>query len=332
MLRITTHDGLAGNDVHGIYDDQKGNMWFESSNGLTRKPPSQTSPSIDLIKVRTDKAYHRTYNQELTIQPFVSGTQITFSYQGISFKVGGHLQYQYRLEGKDEDWQDPTTEKSVGYSNLKPGTYTFFVKAIDRDLIYSEPKSVTFDIKPRLRQKTSGILFTTQIPDEMRSSGELTINGHSVKIKEISADGLGIRILGDSDDLFKKGLNYISNQRKRMKFWKEEKKLKPFAEPYKSSHAILIAIDDYDRANEPKKRGKTVFRRLEWMVEHAEKLKQTLQDVGFPPENIQTFYNSEATSTAIETALESFWKGGSIDSADRLFFYLIPVFRRSWLC
>ena len=57
--------------------------------------------------------------------------------------------YFYQLEGHDEEWRGPTHERSVDYLNLEPGTYTFRVKAVSRDLLYSSLASVALKVIPQ---------------------------------------------------------------------------------------------------------------------------------------------------------------------------------------
>ena len=54
--------------------------------------------------------------------------------------------YRYRLQGYEESWQT-TKSRRVEYQDLRLGTYIFEVKAVDRDLIYSErPATVTLTV------------------------------------------------------------------------------------------------------------------------------------------------------------------------------------------
>jgi len=56
--------------------------------------------------------------------------------------------YLVRLEGYDEDWRS-TRERRVEYTDLPTGEYVFQVKAVDRDLNYSEvPAEVRVTIHP----------------------------------------------------------------------------------------------------------------------------------------------------------------------------------------
>jgi WD40 repeat protein len=176
---------------------------------------------------------------------------------------------------------------------------------------------------------TYRIVFETEVPKQLTKSKKLLVNGKKVTVSDIDQNAKCIEVMTLGDDRYekivKKGLNYIclagSQLKREYLFWKEKGKLKPFRNPYKNSHAILVAIDDYDRVKDPQKRGKTGFKPLDYMINNAEELKKVLANIGFPPKNIQTLYDYNATSNNIENALKKFWKGGELAVADRLFFY-----------
>jgi len=168
---------------------------------------------------------------------------------------------------------------------------------------------------------TSEIKFLCKIPPEFSNSDSLEVNGLTVKVRSIDANDGILQYLGGNESIIKRGLNTVSYLKKRWLFWNEENKLMDFEKPYTNSHAIIVAIDDYDRINDPLNRGKTGFRNLKMMVNEANSLKNALINVGFAKRNIQTIFNQKATSSTIESALKSYWKGGEKDSADRLFFY-----------
>jgi len=52
------------------------------------------------------------------------------------------MAYLYRLEGYYTDWQPAYTGRAE-YQDLPEGEYTFQVQAVDRDLNYSKPVTVT---------------------------------------------------------------------------------------------------------------------------------------------------------------------------------------------
>jgi signal transduction histidine kinase len=68
------------------------------------------------------------------------------------------MAYVVRLEGYDQDWR-PTREQSVRYTDLPRGSYVFQVRAVDRDLNYSEPAEVRVTIHlPYGRMTAFGVL------------------------------------------------------------------------------------------------------------------------------------------------------------------------------
>lgn len=177
--------------------------------------------------------------------------------------------------------------------------------------------------------------FENDVPIEFLGTEEMQINGVNVTPRRTDPEENSVTIVGDFEGLLHPGLNeivatlkegkertraYLQEQKRRFLFWQENKKLKVFENPYKESHAIIVAIDDYDRAGKMGARP-TGYRQLDFMVDHAIQLTYALQQLGFPPDNITTLYNSQATSKAIDDALRLFWKGGEHESADRVFFY-----------
>ena len=66
-----------------------------------------------------------------------------FEFVGLSFVDERRVRYQYRLIGFDNNWSQPTAERSVTYAALQPGVYTFEVRALNSDGISSERSAVT---------------------------------------------------------------------------------------------------------------------------------------------------------------------------------------------
>jgi sigma-B regulation protein RsbU (phosphoserine phosphatase) len=83
------------------------------------------------------------------IPAFASGTRVTIEYNSIDFKtLPEKRQYRCRIKKMDSDWRKPTKETSTDFIFDQPGTYTFEVQAIDRDLNYSEPAMVKLEVIP----------------------------------------------------------------------------------------------------------------------------------------------------------------------------------------
>ncbi|MFQ6043172.1 MAG: two-component regulator propeller domain-containing protein, partial [Candidatus Poribacteria bacterium] len=155
---LNRRDGLIGDAVgartggpfywqrNALFEDKAGNIWIATKYGTTKyKPPQNTiPPRIYMTQVDTDKRYTDVDGAQIKS----TAKSVTFNYQGISFKTRPDgMRYTYKLDGYDTDWRS-TGEDSVYYENLKTGSYVFNVKAIDRDLNYSESASVTLKVVP----------------------------------------------------------------------------------------------------------------------------------------------------------------------------------------
>ena len=171
---FTTDDGLPSNRIRCLFEDRKGHLWlgtdggvahydgqlfqtinsphigsvcriFEDRDGtfyfgtimgsIIRYRLRQTPPQIRLLQVIADKVYEN--SKEVIVS--TAGQQVIFEYKGLSFSTHpSDMLYVYRLNGYDADWQPATRRMRAHYRDLSPGDYTFQVRAIDRDLNYSE--------------------------------------------------------------------------------------------------------------------------------------------------------------------------------------------------
>jgi serine phosphatase RsbU (regulator of sigma subunit) len=74
---------------------------------------------------------------------------LIFDFYSICLKNPDAVRYQYKLEGADMDWLPPTSQNTATYPALKPGRYTFLVKARNSDGVWDqEPESFAFQIRP----------------------------------------------------------------------------------------------------------------------------------------------------------------------------------------
>ena len=181
---FTTEDGLPSNRIHCLFEDRRGHLWlgthggvvhyngrlfqtinsphiglvcriFEDRNGtfwfgtvvgsIIRYRPQQQPPRIRLIRVTTDQVYENAED----VCSSTAGQPVVLEYKGLSFSTHPRdMLYEYRLQGYDVDWCPATRELRACYQNLPPGDYTFQVRAIDRDLSYSEPAQAQLAVKP----------------------------------------------------------------------------------------------------------------------------------------------------------------------------------------
>ncbi len=83
-----------------------------------------------------------------------SQNQVEIDFVGLAFGAGETLEYQYRLDGADRDWQPMTLLRAVNYANLAPGRYRFLVRAMNAEGQFSPtPASVEFTILAPIYQR-----------------------------------------------------------------------------------------------------------------------------------------------------------------------------------
>ena len=154
---LDTRDGLTGKSVTSIHQDSDGYLWFGTEGGVTRYRRSTVPPKVRIVSVTTDKIY----SDLDAIPAFTTGTRVTIEYNAIDLKtVPEKRQYRYRIKKLDGEWRRPTRETAFDDFFDKPGEYIFEVQAIDRDLNYSEPASVTLKVVPPFYM-TAGFLIPT---------------------------------------------------------------------------------------------------------------------------------------------------------------------------
>jgi len=128
----TVADGLPQSTVSAILQDSKGYMWFGTTAGVSKYnqqlrkrdliPPPVYITRVSLLE--NDSAIR--YVSELKH----SENYLRFDYAGICFTAP-------KLEGFDTDWQEPAL-RTVEYTHLPGGHYTFKAKARNKDVIWSE--------------------------------------------------------------------------------------------------------------------------------------------------------------------------------------------------
>jgi len=139
---------------------------------------------------------------------------------------------------------------------------------------------------------------------------DVKVNGASFTIVNVNPDKL--TLLGDAPPPIKLGLNFFQMTKQKVNLWYQRKQLQEFVNPYNNSHALLIAIDKYDK----KRQG---FDELHGMVDNAKLLESTLRDLGFS--TIRPLYDGNATKQNIEDALKDYLVGERYEGVDRLVIY-----------
>ncbi|MEM7583191.1 MAG: two-component regulator propeller domain-containing protein [Acidobacteriota bacterium] len=139
-INFSKQDGLLEDELsaNAALATPDGATWFGFSNngGLVRFPPELPDARLAPPIVRITAV--ETATKRLVEEPFELSVpwnerDITFSFVGISFRDARRVVYRSRLEGYDSEFSAPSSDTSVRYTNLGPGTYRFLVEASGAD-------------------------------------------------------------------------------------------------------------------------------------------------------------------------------------------------------
>jgi len=98
------------------------------------------------------------FNMAARDQDLVFGPRerdLRFEFAALHFASPDHNRFSYRLEPYDSGWREPTGEDHATYTNLNPGRYTFRVRALSSQGVWSETDDrVAFTIRAPFYETT----------------------------------------------------------------------------------------------------------------------------------------------------------------------------------
>ncbi len=144
------------------------NIFFSSSNkellagvggGLLIYSPKQKDSAASFpivitgIKASGKSIADTQINGSAGLQIPYRSNSITFEFAGLSYGNNIGLVFEYKLDGYDKDWINANKSFEVGYQNLPPGKYNFYVRAREsKGVIVSEMRGYSFSIIPSFWQ------------------------------------------------------------------------------------------------------------------------------------------------------------------------------------
>jgi ligand-binding sensor domain-containing protein/two-component sensor histidine kinase len=148
-------DGLQGNEFnHNAYlRTSKGILFFGGVNGYNYFDPAEivNNPVAPKVVITDLRIRNKTAGVEQPGSPLenaiyltkkvtlpYSDNMITFEFAALDFIAPEKNQYQYKLDGFDDDWINSGNTHVATYTNLDPGTYTFSVKGSNKDGVWNE--------------------------------------------------------------------------------------------------------------------------------------------------------------------------------------------------
>jgi signal transduction histidine kinase/ligand-binding sensor domain-containing protein len=130
-------DGLASIDVKArsnIAQASDGVLWFSSRGGLSwidpMRPRGLTPVPLRHIQSISIDGQKQTISDAVSLPPMTRHIEI--AYTAIELGYPERIQFRYKLEGFDRDWQSASTRRVAYYNGLPPGDYRFHLLSTDR--------------------------------------------------------------------------------------------------------------------------------------------------------------------------------------------------------
>ena len=138
---FTIEDGLPGNEfnVSAIAFASDGKCIAGSTRGLVTFYPGKSLKNLSPPRAQLDHIYvndslfepsaiaNQTNNLGLTYQE----NTFAFDFSAIAFQHNREVNYEYKLEGYDNDWIRSGTSHYTRYSKIPPGNYNFKLRVYD---------------------------------------------------------------------------------------------------------------------------------------------------------------------------------------------------------
>lgn len=153
------YDGLPSLECSGSYQPaawrtSDGRLLFATLKGVVSVNPQELTinrlpPPVAIEEVLLDGRAQlparpviasrlRTHPHSPAIEVPPGKRQVELRYTALSFVSPDRVRFRHKLEGLDDDWVEAGTGRVVQYSFLRPGNYTFQVKACNNDGIWNE--------------------------------------------------------------------------------------------------------------------------------------------------------------------------------------------------
>lgn len=135
--------------------DSAGVLWLPSRDGVVtldtqRLSKNMIAPTAVIERVRVHDIWQVIRDGKRLSLP-QDARDLAFEFTALSFQDPGSVLLRYRLQGYDKDWRElePGASRSVNYTNLPAGSYTFDIMVSNNADVWSKtPAQLAFSIAP----------------------------------------------------------------------------------------------------------------------------------------------------------------------------------------
>ena len=149
--------------VYSMRADSAGSLFAGTESGLFTMPSVNIDKAVDknlpivISSVRLLNHPDSIISISAPLREEYNGSPIVINFASPSYKNDNSIRYTYRLSGSNQqNWSLPSPTHQLTFSNLSPGEYHFFVKAVNiNGGIANNEATMTIAIEPAFWQKTS---------------------------------------------------------------------------------------------------------------------------------------------------------------------------------
>ncbi len=143
------HEGMLNNECTGatrsFLDQETGKIYVPTFQGVAVVDPSinlvnNRIPEVYITSLKVDDKSLNVSSDKLNIEP--GALRYIFDFTSLSYLSPAKVSFKYKLEGFDKDWIGPVHNRSVEYTNLSHGSYTFKVKGTNSSGVWNEQSAV----------------------------------------------------------------------------------------------------------------------------------------------------------------------------------------------
>jgi ligand-binding sensor domain-containing protein/signal transduction histidine kinase len=133
-----------------------GKLWFVNGNFVQMIDPAKLirntiPPPVHIEAVIAD---HKSYSPERGFELPAHTRDLQIDYTALSFVAPQKVRFRYRLDGREDGWQDSGNRRQAFYTDLRPGKYRFVVVACNNDGVWNDNgASLNFMIAPSYYQQ-----------------------------------------------------------------------------------------------------------------------------------------------------------------------------------
>ena len=135
-------------DIRGAvtFQAEKEKVYYGGIKGLVGYKTSLANKiskdlNVFLTSLETSDTTYYDFLEKALVQKIRNNNdKLAFQFSSTSFKDAENKKYQYKLDGFDEEWSEPSSNNKKEYTSLSPGDYTFRVKALN-DYFFESPEA-----------------------------------------------------------------------------------------------------------------------------------------------------------------------------------------------